>query len=354
MSVLDDGGRIETLDPGGMRHHLEGFAEQIREARRIGESAELGEGDGGISSVVVLGMGGSAIGGELASGYLSPVISTPLVVVRNYAVPAFVGRDSLVYVSSYSGNTEETLSAYEEAAGRGARIVCSTTGGEVARRAAERGDDRLAIPSGYPPRAALGFGLIPLLIVLHRLGVAPSPYAEIDGAAETASQAVERFGTKTPEAGNRAKDIAAWLHGHTAVIYGSSPATSVVATRWVGQLSENSKVVAHRNELPEMNHNEIVGWSPEATLSGEARVVFLRDRDDHPRVARRMDITRQIIEETGTEVREVESFGNGRLGRLLSLVLAGDFVSLYLAILAGVDPTPVAPIDRLKRALSDS
>jgi glucose/mannose-6-phosphate isomerase len=354
MSVLEDRARIEALDPGGMRRHLESFPDQLREAREIGEGVELSVTADGVSAVAVLGMGGSAIGGELASGYLAPFSRVPFVVVRDYSVPAFVGPDTLVYVSSYSGNTEETLAAYEQAAAKGARVVCSTTGGEAGKRASESGHDRVTIPPGYPPRAALGYGLFPLLSVLSRLGLAPAMKEEMDGAVSVSEEAVGRFGIDSPQDANTAKELALWFVNHIAVVYGSAPAMSVVATRWAGQLSENSKVVAHRNELPEMNHNEIVGWAGETTLAGAARVVFLHDEDDHPRVTRRMDITSEIIEETGTPVRDIRSFGEGRLGRLLSLVLLGDFVSFYLAMLAGVDPTPVASIDRLKKALSES
>jgi glucose/mannose-6-phosphate isomerase len=288
----------------------------------------------------------------MAAGYLAGSLKVPLSVVRGYELPGYVGPSTLVYVSSYSGNTEETLSAYEEARSRGAVIVASTTGGEVARIAAQEGHDVVNVPAGYPPRAALGFSLVPLLFVLARLGLAPDPSGDLEDAIAVVEQGVGRLGADVDTDNNEAKDIARWLHGHVPVVYGTVPGTSVVASRWCGQLSENSKVVAHTNELPEMNHNEIVGWSGSRPMGGEARVVFLRDKDDHARVARRIEITREEIASTGAEVREVESRGETRLGRLMSLVQVGDFVSFYLAALEGVDPTPVAPIDRLKKELT--
>jgi len=352
MNMLDDRAKMIAGDPGGMRGHLEGFGDQLREAVRMGRETPLKVSSEGISSVAVVGMGGSAIGGDMAAGYLAGSLRVPLSVVRDYELPGYVGPSTLVYVSSYSGNTEETLSAYAEARERGAAIVASTTGGEVGRIAAQEGHDVVSVPLGYPPRAALGFSLVPLLFVLGRLGLAPDPAGDVEDTIVTVEEGVRRLRLDVPADANKAKDLALWLHGHVPVIYGTVPGTSVVASRWCGQLSENSKVVAHRNELPEMNHNEIVGWSGSRPMGGDARVVFLRDEDDHVRVARRIEITRDEIASTGADVREVESRGATRLARLMSLVQLGDFVSFYLAMLEGVDPTPVAPIDRLKKELT--
>ena len=354
MNLLDDVAEMAARDPGGMRERLERFPEQLREAEEIGRAAEPGVGGDGVSAVIVVGMGGSAIGGELAAAVLRDELRVPMAVVRDYAVPEFVGPDTLAFVSSYSGNTEETLSSYDDAHSRGARVVCSTTGGKLGRRARARGHAVIDLPSGYPPRAALGFGLVPLLLTLHRLGLASDPSDGIADAVTAAEAAAERCGLEVPEAGNPAKQLARWLHGRVPVIYGAAPVAAAVAHRWCGQFSENAKLVAHSNELPEMNHNEIVGWSDERPMGGGARVVFLRDAEEHPRVGRRMDITARAVEASGAEVREVGAVGRSRLGRLVDLVLTGDFVSFYLAMLKNVDPTPVTPIDRLKRALADS
>jgi glucose/mannose-6-phosphate isomerase len=353
MSILDDRERMLAGDPGGMSGHMENFPSQLRTAVGMGKDTPLSVGGEGVNAVAVVGMGGSAIGGELAAGYLSGSSTVPLSVVRDYSLPAYVGPSTLVYVSSYSGNTEETLSAYAEARERGAAIICSTTGGEVAGIAGAEGHDVVRVPAGYPPRAALGFSLVPLLFVLARLGLAPDPSQDVEDAIDVVEDGVRRFGLGVPTAENEAKKLAAWFFEGVPVVYGAAPGTSVVANRWCGQFSENSKVVAHRNELPEMNHNEIVGWSGARPMGGKARVVFLRDADDHPRVARRMDITAGTVEAAGAEVRDVTSRGPTRLARVLSLVQLGDFTSFYLAVLAGVDPTPVAPIDALKKKLAE-
>jgi len=352
MSILDDPGRIGANDPSGMHKNIEGLPEQIEDADRIGRTTRLTVSGEGVTSVVILGMGGSAIGGEIVSSCLADRLAVPALVVRDYTLPGFVGRDTLALASSYSGNTEETLSAYRAATERGARVVCSTTGGELARLAGENDHDLFVIPPGLPPRAAIGYGVILPLLLLSRLGLAPDPGREVADAVRGIRSAIAALGPASPPGANPAKELALWLEGRIPVIYGAAPRTSVIASRWCGQLSENAKLVAHRHELPEMNHNEIVGWSGALPLDGRARVVFLRDEEDHPRVSKRFGITREAIARAGAGVRDVASSGDGRLARLFSLIVLGDLVSLYLAALAGVDPTPVASIDKLKKALA--
>lgn len=354
MSRLDDTRAIEAADPGGMHAHLVGFAEQLESARAIGRDAPLSVRADGVTAVAVLGMGGSAIGGELLAAYAQDKLRVPLLVNRSYELPAFIGPETLVFVCSYSGNTEETLAAFEDALGRGARIVCSTTGGRVGALAAERGLDVIRIPAGLPPRAALGYSFVPLLVALGRLGFLEDAEGELPDATAVAREAASRLSGDVPAERNAAKELSLWLEGRVPVVYGSVGRTAAIASRWCGQFSENSKLVAHRNELPEMNHNEIVGWSAPGVLGRSARVVFLTDDEDHPRVARRMEVTAGMIEETGVAVRTLRGSGATRLGRMFSLVVLGDFTSFYLSMLSGVDPTPVDPIDRLKSTLARS
>ena len=353
MTVLDDRGAMLARDQGGMHRHLEGFPQQLHEALGIGRNARLTVQAGGVRSVVVAGMGGSAIGAEIAAGHLAGTIGVPFMVVRNYDLPAFAGADTLVVAASYSGNTEETLAAYGVAQTRGARIVCITTGGELGRLAVADGHDVVKIPGGLPPRAALGYSLVPLLVLLGRLGIAPDPEEDVADAIVVSRESVERYGLGVPSDANPAKDLAVWFSEGIPVVYGT-PRTAAVATRWCGQLEENAKVVAHRHELPEMDHNEIVGWSGERPLAGRARVVFLHDADDHPRNELRAAVTRREVEAAGAAVRDALGFGRRGLGRLVSLVMLGDFASFYLAVLRGVEPTPVEPIIRLKKALAEA
>ncbi|MBD3348655.1 MAG: bifunctional phosphoglucose/phosphomannose isomerase [Candidatus Eisenbacteria bacterium] len=353
MNILEDLAGMREIDRGGMRAHIESFPNHLVRALEIGRGTELGLSGEGVTAIAVLGMGGSAIAGDLVAGLLADELRVPMRSVRGYELPGFVDPATLVFVSSYSGNTEETLAAYDAADATGARIACLTSGGEVARLAGERGHDVIRMPPGFPPRAALAFSFVPMLVSLWRLGLAGDPREEIEDAVSVCRDTVARCGLERPVDRNPAKEIAAWLAGKVPVVYGATPRASAIATRWAGQLSENAKTIAHANELPEMNHNEIVGWGGEEPLSGRGAVIFLRDAEDPERVSRRADLTRDEIRASGAPVRDVESRGETRLARMLSLVGLGDFVSLYLAFLKCVDPTPVEPIDRLKSALSN-
>jgi glucose/mannose-6-phosphate isomerase len=352
MSLLDDREKLREGDPSGMAGHIEGLPQQLEQGLAIGRDAELGLKGEGLSSIALFGMGGSAIGGAILKGYLQDRLGLPFEVVRSYSVPAYVGPRTLVVISSYSGDTEEVLSAHDEAAARGAGIVCLTTGGELLDRARASGHGFIRIPGGLPPRAALGFSFAPLLVVLSRLGMIDDPSEEVAAAIATAREAVERLGLKSPSESNAAKELAEWLDGGVPVIYGTEPRTAPVATRWRTQFAENAKVWAHSAALPEMNHNEVVPLRSSRAAGREKRFVFLRDAEDHPRVALRVEITSRMLDEAGAGVRAVVSFGRSRLARLFSLVILGDFTSFYLAALTGVDPTPIAPIDELKEALN--
>jgi len=350
---VPDRQRLKAHDPDGMLGHVMAFHEHLKEA-----DATARETLGGLrlerpSAVVVAGMGGSAIAADLVRGAFADALRAPMLVSRGYSLPAFVGPDTLVVASSYSGNTEETLAAHAEARERGARVVCMTTGG-VLGELADGEEPVVPLRPGLPPRASLGFGLVSLLHVLSAAGLIDDPGDEIQGAMRAAVAATGRFGPDSDGDDNEAWDIATWFAGGVPVIYGAEPATTAAATRWVGQLSENAKTIGHAGTLPEMNHNEIVGYGDDDALGGSPRVVFLRDRRDHERIAARVRITATALRERGVETRVLESSGTTRLARVVSLVLAGDYVSVYLAALRGVDPTPVKAIDRLKRALTDA
>lgn len=354
MTILDNLERLRGVDPSGMSRHMENLPRQLEEALAIGRDAPLNLSGEDLSSIVVCGMGGSAIGGEIAKGCLGDRLPVPFEIIRGYSVPAYIGPATLAVVSSYSGDTEEALSAYRAASSRGARIVCSTTGGKLAELAQASGHDSVRIPPGLPPRAAIGYSLVPLLVILWRLGLTDDPSEEIGDAIDTARDAVEAFGPEIPIAANPAKELAEWLQGQVPVVYGTEPLTAPVASRWKTQFAENSKVWAHSAALPELNHNEVAALGEAGPAARDKRVVFLRDGEDHPRVALRIEITGRMLREAGAGVREVTSFGRSRLARLLSLVMLGDFTSLYLAALSGADPTLIVPITALKRALSDS
>ncbi|MDI6870128.1 MAG: bifunctional phosphoglucose/phosphomannose isomerase [Bacillota bacterium] len=351
MSRLDNLEYLASADPAGMGEWVAGLPEQCEEAFRLGQEAPLPEA-AGVRQVVVVGMGGSAIGADLLRGYVEGEMAIPFLVSRTYHLPAFVSRETLVIASSYSGNTEETLSAYGEARERGARMFAIASGGELERRAQADGVPFCRIPGGYSPRAALGYSFVPLLAVLSRLGLIRDRAEDLAEAVKVMRELRAELGQGTPAADNPAKQLAERLYGKLPFIYGAAPWSSAVAYRWKGQVNENAKNLSHSNILPELNHNETVGWEFPERLTAQIEVVLLRDREDHPKVQRRFEVTSTIMRPHVSGITEVWSRGHSILARLFSLIYHGDFTSYYLALLNGVDPTPVKVIDYLKGELA--
>jgi glucose/mannose-6-phosphate isomerase len=334
-----------------MYNWIRDFPDQVETAAQIGKKARISLSVRGIHTIVLTGLGGSAIGGDLLRSYLADELSIPFIVNRHYSLPAFVGKNSLVIVSSYSGNTEETNAAHREATKRGARVVCITTGGETATLAKRFKQPVVTIPGGLSPRAALGYSFFPTLVLLTKLGL-------VKNNARAMSETVELLREKSriysnPEsAENLAHRIAQQLHGKLPVIYSPAEHLDAVNLRWRGQIAENAKQLAFGHVLPEMNHNELVGWKGLKDLMRQMHVIFLRDRDTHRRVAVREGITKNLLAQYAGGVTEVWSEGRSLLARIFSLVYLGDWVSLYLAILNNEDPTPVKAIDYLKAELA--
>ena len=346
MITLED---IKKIDAYGMYDLIRRFPEQWREARLLAQDIPLDLSVGELEQVVVAGMGGSAIGGDLLRTYAHAQSPIPILVSRDYTLPASVGLKTLVIASSYSGNTEETLSAFEEAYRRGARLFCISSGGELLRRAREYGIPFLQIPGGMPPRAALAYSLVPLLSLAHQVGFARVYEEDWEESQELLEGLAKEWGTP---ANNAAVHIASQLRDRLPVVYSATGLLEAVNLRWRTQLNENAKTLAWGNVYPELNHNEVMGWEGTDWLAERAAIVTLRDKDDHPRVQLRMSIMRDMLAEKVAFWAEIDTRGEGRLARMISMVHLGDWVSFYLAILRGVDPTVIRSIDRLKAALS--
>jgi len=342
---------LRSIDRSGMYELLRTFPGQAREAVAIGAASRIRINPRPITSIVLTGLGGSAIGGDLLRSYLAGELRVPFLVNRHYRLPHFVGPRTLVIVSSYSGNTEETIAAHREALRRKAKILCITSGGATLRMARHSKSPCVVIPPGRPPRTALAYSFFPLLEILTRSGFAHSKEAEV---RETIALLERLAGVyaNPDETANRAMSLAALLRGELGVVYSSTEHFDAVGTRWRGQISENAKALFFGNVLPEMNHNELVGWRVLTRLMSEMRVFLLRDRGDHRRVQMRMEITKEILSACCPHVTEVWSEGKSLLARMFSLICLGDWVSYYLAILHGVDPTPVEVITRLKEELA--
>ncbi|HCV43508.1 MAG TPA: bifunctional phosphoglucose/phosphomannose isomerase [Bacteroidetes bacterium] len=342
---------IFAIDTSNMYSLIRRFPEQVEEAIRIGNAAKPRVNVKGIQNILLCGLGGSAIGGDLLKSYLAGELKVPFVVNRHYTLPEFVGRNSLVIISSYSGNTEETTAAFKEAIKRRAKILCISSGGAVEKLAKKRRTPLIKIPGGLPPRAALGYSFFPLLITLGKLGLIKNKSREIHECVTLLKQKSDEYGSPDP-ATNKAMLLAEQLRGRVGIVYSSTERFDAVATRWRGQMAENGKSLMFGHVLPEMNHNELVGWKTLTEQMREMQVMFLHDRADHPRVRTRMDITKGVIAEYTQHITEVWSDGTSLLARMFSLVYLGDWVSFYLAMLHNVDPTPVKVIDYLKDELS--
>jgi glucose/mannose-6-phosphate isomerase len=339
---------VAAVDQSGQTKDILALPDHLRDALWRVESANLQPHDapGGL---IVAGMGGSAVGGSLARAALGDRASRPITLARDYALPAWTTPDATVLCASYSGNTEETLAAFEAAGALGARRVVATTGGELAAAARADSVPVIPMPGAFQPRVAMGYSLVIALEVAALCGAGDRLHAEIDVAAARAEELVAQWGPDGPE-DSLPKQLARTLHGTVPQIAGAG-LTAPIAYRWKTQINENVKTPCFAGELPELDHNEIVGWAGAPEL-GRFSAVFLDDSDLHPRTRQRIELTRGLIQGDAAATCRIETIGETRTDRLTSLVLLGDLVSVYLAVLRGVDPTPVVMIDHLKGALA--
>jgi glucose/mannose-6-phosphate isomerase len=315
--------------------------DHLRDALWRVESARLEPADS--SGLLVCGMGGSAIGGDLAAALLGSRLSRPMATVRGYRLPSWASADWMVLCSSYSGQTEETLACFGEAAEIGARRIVVSTGGALVEQARREGTPVVGLPGVLQPRAAVAYMTVSAAEVAALAGAAPRIGAEVEQAAAVLEEGVEALQA-------RAAEIAARLEGSLPVVYGAE-LTAPVARRWKTQLNENAKLQAFFSELPEADHNEISGWAgiPEGV---RLSVVLLEDAERHPRLSRRFELTAEAIASAGIEVARVEAAGETPAARMFSAVMLGDLVSLRLAEARGVDPLSIEAIESLKKALA--
>lgn len=347
MSDPLDRAALEAGDPGGMLGDVLAMPLQLSDALWRAQSAGIRPADSP-AGLVVCGMGGSGIGGDLAVAALGDRATRPISVVRSYALESWTPPDTFVLCSSYSGDTHETLACFEAAGAAGARRAALTTGGRLAEAARAEGVPVIGVPSGMQPRAAVIYGLVGALECAAICGAAPSLHSEVDTATGLLERLVGEWGPDAPEDA-LPKRIARELQGRIPVIHGVGT-TIAVARRWHTQVNENASMAAFWSELPEAGHNEICGWERGARAAPLA-AVFLDDPDHHPRLERRIDLMCREVTSAGAPAIRVEPHGASRLERVLSHLLLGDLVSVYLAVLDGVDPTPVEALERFKRAL---
>lgn len=338
---------IAQVDPRDQLTDVLAIPEHLRDALWKAESAGLETWDspGGL---VVAGMGVSAQGGALAQAALGDTASRPILGARAYGLPPWTQPDTTVLCASYSGNTEETLACFEAAGALGAPRVVATSGGRLAKLARQEGVPVIPVAGGLEPRAAVAYMTVAALEVAAACGAGPRIASDIDVAAEHLETLVTEWGPEAPE-DSLAKGLARSLHGTVPVITGAG-LTTPIAYRWKTQINESAQTHAFAGELPEMDHNEIAGWEGGA-LAGRFSAVFLEDADNHPRIADRIELTADLIADHASGCHRIASLGTTSFERVFSLVLLGDLVALYLAVLRGIDPTPCEAIAQLRAGL---
>lgn len=350
MHLLDDPAIYARLDPSGMMRRIKDLPDQCCQAWQQAMSLTIPVDYRNCDQIVILGMGGSAIGGDLLRDAVAQECPVPIRVIRDYGLPADVGPSSLVIGSSYSGETEETLSAFQEASRRGARLAVVAGGGRLKEEARSRRLPLLTIDYQGEPRAALGYGFFLLLGLLHNLGMISDRSKDLEEVGRVLADIMLRIDRETPLNVNPAKQLAVKLQGRLAVVYGAG-ILEAVARRWKGQINENAKTWAFFEVFPELNHNSVVGYDLPRGLARRILVVLLFSYHLHPRIIKRHHVTEELLRKKGVDFEVVKSEGNSVLSHMMSSVLIGDYVSYYLAILNGVDPTPVESVSFLKERL---
>jgi glucose/mannose-6-phosphate isomerase len=348
--TLDDPETLRRIDPEDMLGRAVELPRQLMQARRVVQAMELPDRLGDVDAILVLAMGGSAIGAELVAAAAGPRLRVPLVVHRDYDLPAWAGERTLVVASSHSGETVETLSGFDAALARGLPLAVVTTGGRLAAAAEKAGVPVARYRLGGQPRAAVGFGIGLLHELLGRLGLIDDP-DDIGPVVAGLEELHGRCGPSVPTDDNPAKQLAWAMFGRIPVVYGHGP-MAAVARRWKTQLNENAKAWAAWEQMPEANHNAIEGSLNPRELSDGLYVLQLRDPDEPREIAERYRVVEELLGERATNRSEVRAEGPTALARVLWAVSYGDLVSIYLAILYQTDPTPVTLLAMLKERLA--
>ncbi len=350
-ATLDDSLALKKCDRENMLAHLKKMPSLCQIAWQMATDFDLPPDYTSVDKVVILGMGGSAIGGDLVSSLVATETKIPIMTCRGYQLPGFVDDRTLLIASSYSGNTEETLSAFEQAIKTGAKKLAITTGGKLSTMAERRNIPVFSFDYKAQPRAALPFSLIPILCFLQKLNIISDKSQEIVKTVPTLENLSRRMSESVPIDRNPAKQLSVRLYQHLPVVYGAGIA-SEVARRWKTQLNENSKAWSFYEVFPELNHNAIVGYQFPAELASKLFVVLLRSPLLPERLQLRYQVTCQLLEQARIDYQIVDGDGDDPLGQVMSMILFGDYVSYYLAILYQVDPSPVKAIDFLKEQLA--
>jgi glucose/mannose-6-phosphate isomerase len=350
-SALDEIDEIRKIDKSNMLSFCVEAPKHYREAAKTAEKISLAYSKP--ANIIVAGMGGSAIGGELLKDWTRDKAPFPIEVNREYSLPAYADKKSLILIASYSGETEESLSTFLHAVKRKCMIHCISSGGSLLEFAEKIGVSYLRIPSGMPPRAALPYLFVPLLMSLEKLNLIPSVSESLKEAMKILEKVSGENSPEKPAKNNFSKTLASNIGKTVPVVYGFGIYRSV-AQRFKQQFNENSKIPAKWECFPELNHNEVVGWEEAGKLAKNFSTIFIRDKTEPVAIRSRIEATKTLMLSTQSNIFEVWSQGKSDLARMLSTILVGDFTSVYLAILRKVDPTPVKTINMLKDRMKES
>ena len=341
---------FENYDKENMFESIWNFPNNLKDAIVLGSQLDLKNDYSHINNIVIAGMGGSAIGGDIVSVLENSNIKIPYTVCRDYSIPGWVNSSSLVICSSYSGNTEETIEALEKVKSIGAKVCAITTGGKIGKLCDTYSYDKVIIPSGLQPRAALAFSFIPILFVLLKLDIISSNFIKwLLSSSDLIKQNRKLYSKKNDD--NPAWQLANKIYNKIPIIYADSDCLNTVAVRLKGQICENSKILAYHNTFPEMNHNEIVGWEKNSELFESYFIIWLFDKKMNGRNKARQQIVMNMLGEIGIDQFKLEVMGNDFEERFFLLIHYGDWLSYWCAILHKIDPSPVKNIDILKNKL---
>ena len=340
-----------SLDGSNMKDAIKSFPSQIEKSfDMMKDWISLNE-YGEINKIMVIGMGGSAIGGDLAKVIIQDNCSIPIFINRSYSIPKWVDDNTLIIASSYSGNTEETLSAFHQCYDRKCPIIILSTGGIIGKYASEMHLDKITMPKDFQPRAALGFSFTLIILLLKYFNFINE---DILNEVKRSIISMKKIKLDIPNSSNIALHIASEIHGTCPIIYGSEDLGWIVALRLKGQLAENSKILSFHNHFPEQNHNEIEGWTINEDIMKRFSVIWIKDEADHKSTKLRMDISATLIDSISAKQINICQSGHSRIERLINLIHLVDWISYYLALFNGVDPTPVNRIQELKRKIAQS
>jgi len=361
VTVLDQLEEVKRVDKSGLlelcmqtpeycRDAVE-LAKKVRIPSEVNISSEISIKYGKPQQIVVVGMGGSAIGGEILHDWLRDEFPIPIEVCKDYTLPAYANENTLVFAVSYSGNTEETLNAFVDAIRRKCMTITITSGGHLLSFSEKLGIPHVTIPSGLFPRVAIPYMFFPMPALLASMGILPNVEDDVQEVIRVLERLSEENSPQTPTERNPSKKLALELAETVPVVYGFRQ-YGAISRRLKTQLNENSKVLSKHDVFPELNHNEVVGWEAPEALTKKFSIILIRDRDEPPEIQHRIEATKALALHKAQKVLEIYAEGRRKLAKMFSVLQVGDFASIYLAILQGIDPAPVEIIDKIKMEMS--